>query len=123
MHILLAEDDLAGQVIVRHILERLGHCVVVVGNGSEAVEAAERWRFDVILMDIQMPGLDGFAATVQIRENERTKPFRTPIVALNSIDLGHIFFEAGMDGYLPKPANSDSVTAALRAVRTSAVSP
>ena len=120
MHVLLAEDDLASQVIVRQILERLGHCVAVVGNGIEAVEATEHWRFDAILMDIQMPIMDGFTATVQIRERERAKSFRTPIVALNSIDLGEIFLEAGMDGYLPKPANTESIQEALGAVMASA---
>jgi CheY-like chemotaxis protein len=112
MNVLVAEDDLTSQLIVRRILENHGHVVMVVDNGCDAVTATGLYRFDAILIDIQMPIMDGFAATLQIRENERYKPYRTPIIAFSGLDLDAIFRQTGMDGYLPKPANPESLLAA-----------
>jgi CheY-like chemotaxis protein len=71
LHILLAEDSVVNQRVAFGLLERLGHTIVVATNGREAVEAFEREPFDLILMDVQMPEMDGFEATVLIREREK----------------------------------------------------
>jgi two-component system, sensor histidine kinase and response regulator len=106
LKILLAEDSLVNQKLVRALLERRGHSVLVANNGSEAVAAFASQRFDVILMDIQMPEMDGLEATAAIRMAERQSGIHTPIVAMTA----HVLqgdrercLEAGMDEYLAKP--------------------
>ncbi|CRK46055.1 hypothetical protein BN1723_019891, partial [Verticillium longisporum] len=83
--ILLAEDNRVNQRLAVKILEKYHHVVTVVGNGHEAVEAIKRKRFDVILMDVQMPIMGGFEATGKIRDYEREAgSHRTPIIALTA---------------------------------------
>jgi signal transduction histidine kinase/CheY-like chemotaxis protein len=105
VRVLLVEDNLVNQKVVLMMLKRLGHAAVVAGNGKEAVELFRRHPFDLVLMDIQMPEMDGFEATAAIRAMEVTG-MRTPIIALTA----HVMkgddercLAAGMDGYLPKP--------------------
>lgn len=123
MHVLLAEDDLSTQLMVRRMLQRNGHLVTVVANGVEALEAMELCRFDGVLMDIQMPLMDGFTATIKIRERERLLGFRTPIVAFTSVEYEKAFLDAGMDGYVSKPATVASLEAALHAALASSAVP
>ena len=117
MNILLAEDDAISRLMVRRILEQEGHLVTVARNGTEAVEAFEPSRFDIVLMDIQMPIMDGFRATYEIRKKERPGELRIPIIAFTAIDFSDAFQKAGMDGYVAKPVNVDAL---LRTVKAAA---
>ena len=104
--ILVAEDNILEQANIKNQMQRLGLQVVIVGNGREAVEECEQNRFDLIMMDILMPVMDGFEAVRLIREQERLQGYRTPIIALTSYSLQAIqerCARAGMNGYLAKP--------------------
>jgi two-component system sensor histidine kinase/response regulator len=108
LRILLAEDNLINQQLALHILERQGHTVAVAANGREALAALEEERFDVVLMDLQMPEMNGFEATAAIRERERSAPSgkHIPIIALTAHAMKgdeERCLAAGMDGYLSKP--------------------
>jgi CheY-like chemotaxis protein len=113
--VLLAEDGLVNQLLVKRLLEKAGHTVTVVGNGAQAVEMVARSHFDVVLMDIQMPELDGFEATIRIRANEKNGR-RVPVIALTAHAMEgdrERCLAAGMDGYLSKPIRPDALFAAL----------
>jgi len=105
--ILLAEDNRVNQRLAVKILEKYHHVVTVVGNGFEAVEAIKKKKFDVILMDVQMPIMGGFEATGKIREYERSLgTHRTPIIALTAHAMmgdRERCIQAQMDEYLSKP--------------------
>ncbi|KAL8690766.1 MAG: hypothetical protein Q9218_003859 [Villophora microphyllina] len=105
--ILLAEDNVVNQRLAVKILEKYNHGVTVANNGQEALEAVQRRRFDVILMDVQMPVMGGFEATGKIREYEQSEGLvRTPIIALTAhAMLGdrEKCINAQMDEYLTKP--------------------
>ena len=106
--VLLAEDDLVSRNIVTIILEKKGFKVVAVENGQDAVTAYEKEKFDLILMDVNMPYLDGFSATIQIRQREKSSSFHTPIIAMTAYALKgdrEKCLESGMDDYLSKPIN------------------
>jgi signal transduction histidine kinase/CheY-like chemotaxis protein/ligand-binding sensor domain-containing protein len=106
LRILVAEDNAVNQKVARHVLERLGHSVVVVGDGRQALEEAGRHAFDVILMDVQMPEMDGFEATSAIRARERETGGHVPIVALTAHAMKgdhERCLAVGMDAYLAKP--------------------
>ncbi|CAI7651748.1 unnamed protein product [Penicillium manginii] len=111
LSILLAEDNEVNQKVALKILEKHNHHVAVVDNGLDAFVQAKKGKFDVILMDIQMPVMGGFESTAKIREHEHSNNLsRTPIVALTA----HAMFgdrerciAAGMNGYLSKPLNPD----------------
>ena len=104
--ILLAEDNVVNQRLAVGTLEKHGHMVVVVDNGRDAVQAVRARRFDVILMDVQMPDLDGLQATAAIRDLEANTGIHTPIIALTARaitdDRDHCR-NAGMDEYITKP--------------------
>lgn len=106
LKILLAEDGLANQKLAVGLLEKWGHQVVVANNGVEAVAAFEREPFDLILMDVQMPELDGLEATARIRQLEEFRSGRVPIIAMTARAMKgdrERCLEAGMDGYVSKP--------------------
>src|SRR6202030_3317939 len=84
MHILLAEDNLANQRVARTILEKAGHSVVVAETGKLAVMLLDEKCFDLILMDVQMPDMDGFEATAAIRKREKPIGKHTPIIAMTA---------------------------------------
>jgi CheY-like chemotaxis protein len=105
LRILVAEDNPVNQMLTRKLLERCGHEVVVVDDGRSAVTAAQAHRFDVILMDVQMPEMSGFEATRRIRAHE-VDAGRVPIIALTAHAMSgdrERCLEAGMDDYLTKP--------------------
>jgi CheY-like chemotaxis protein len=107
--ILLAEDNPVNQMVAARLLEKRGHQVTVAANGREAVAAVEREAFDLVLMDVQMPEMDGFAATAAIRKAEIGTGRHLPIFALTARAMkgdAERCLLAGMDGYLPKPINS-----------------
>jgi CheY-like chemotaxis protein/HPt (histidine-containing phosphotransfer) domain-containing protein len=102
MAILLVEDNEVNQKVALHLLK--GHDVTAVSNGRDAVEACRERRFDVVLMDIQMPGMNGLEATAAIRQME--KAYRTPIIAMTArtiLEDRVSYIEGGMDGYISKP--------------------
>jgi two-component system, sensor histidine kinase and response regulator len=104
--VLLAEDNRVNQRLAVAMLQRLGQDVSVASNGREAVEQWSRQQFDLILMDMQMPEVDGCQATREIREKERARGGHTRIIALTAHAMPgdeQICLQAGMDGYLAKP--------------------
>jgi two-component system, sensor histidine kinase and response regulator len=106
LRILVAEDNLVNQTLARRLLEKRGHTVVIVGNGIEAVRQAKEHCFDVILMDVQMPEMDGCDAARAIRILESGRGLHVPIIALTAHALKDDkdkCLAAGMDGYVTKP--------------------
>jgi CheY-like chemotaxis protein len=119
MRILLAEDSLVNQKDAVTLLEREGHIVVVANDGREAIEAFDSQEFDLILMDVQMPEMDGFEATAAIRIEERQTGKHIPIIAMTAYALKgdrERCLEAGMDGYVPKPIHGEELFDAIVAV-------
>jgi signal transduction histidine kinase/HPt (histidine-containing phosphotransfer) domain-containing protein/ActR/RegA family two-component response regulator len=114
--VLIAEDNVVNQMVTARMLERLGFEAEVVGTGQEAAAAARRERFDAILMDGQMPGMDGFEATTRIRAFEG--PVRhTPIIALTAGAMRgdrERCLAAGMDDYVAKPLSPEGLEAVLQ---------
>jgi signal transduction histidine kinase/ActR/RegA family two-component response regulator len=111
--VLVVEDNALSREIAVHRLNKANFDVVTAENGREAVERYSREHFDLILMDCQMPEMDGFQATEQIRQLERSRPSRTMIVALTAHAMeGYkdVCLQAGMDSYLNKPINERELT-------------
>jgi PAS domain S-box-containing protein len=105
-HILLVEDNVVNQRLASRIIEKAGHGVVIVGNGREAVAALKRETFDLVFMDIQMPEMDGFEATMAIRKDEVGKSRHVPIIAMTAHAMTgdrDRCLAAGMDSYISKP--------------------
>jgi len=106
MRILLVEDNPVNQLLARRLIEKQGYTVVIAGNGRQAIETLEQGEFDLVLMDVQMPEMDGMQATISIREREKTTGRHVPIYAMTAHALKNdreLCIEAGMDGYLAKP--------------------
>lgn len=122
LNVLVAEDNLVNQKLLEQLLKKAGHRVVVVQNGREAVEAFERERFDLVLMDIQMPVMSGEEATTRIRGLPNGR--ETPIVALTAHAMKgdrERYLAQGLDAYIAKPVDAKElhrVVAELIAVRT-----
>ena len=114
LRILLAEDNLVNQKVTLRILARLGYRADVVANGEEVMQAVAKVDYDVILMDVQMPVLDGLEATRRIRAaDDRSKPYIIAMTAgATELDREHCI-DAGMDDFLAKPAQVESIVAAL----------
>jgi PAS domain S-box-containing protein len=118
LRILLAEDNAVNQKVALRLLEQLGYAADVASNGIEALEALERRQYDVVLMDVQMPELDGLDATRRICE--RWPDTRPRIVAMTANALPEdreACFAAGMDDYVAKPIRPDALAGALKRVR------
>jgi CheY-like chemotaxis protein len=119
LRILLAEDHVVNRKLAMRLLEKQGHMVEVASNGLEAVSALERADFDLVLMDIQMPEMDGISATVAVREKERETGNHLPIIAVTAHAMKgdkERCFEAGMDGYITKPIRVPELLAAIEQV-------
>ncbi len=106
LRVLLAEDNAVSQRLTVRLLEKRGHTTVVAATGKEALAALEREPFDLVLIDVQMPEMDGFEATAAIREREKTTGHHIPIVAMTAHAMTgdeKRCLQAGMDGYVAKP--------------------
>jgi len=123
LHILLAEDNAVNGYLAVRLLEKQGHTVVVAANGHQAVEMSERERFDLVLMDVQMPEMDGFEATAEIRRRERMAApgslDHVPIIAMTA----HVMqgdearcLRAGMDAYVSKPIDARKLVSAIESM-------
>ena len=116
LKILLAEDNLVNQKLAKHLLEKSGHTATVVGDGKAALNEFQDKEFDLVLMDIQMPIMDGWEATESIRQFENYSGKHTPIIALTAHAISgdrEKCLNAGMDGYLPKPFKFDAFTSEI----------
>ncbi len=114
--ILLAEDNPVNQHVAVRLLQKRGYEVAVARNGVEALKALETQTFDLVLMDVQMPEMDGFEATAAIRQKERGQGRRLPIIALTAHAMAgdeERCLRAGMDGYIPKPISPELLFAAI----------
>ncbi len=116
LHLLVAEDSVVNQTLAVRLLERRGHTAEVASNGRQAVAALETQRFDAVLMDVQMPDMDGLEATANIRAQEQATGAHTPIIAMTA----HVMqgdrercLGAGMDDYVAKPIQADALFAIL----------
>jgi CheY-like chemotaxis protein/HPt (histidine-containing phosphotransfer) domain-containing protein len=119
LKVLVAEDNRVNQHVVVGMLERAGHRAAVAENGREALALLEKERFDVVLMDVQMPELDGIETTTAIRERERTGGGHLPIVAVTAHTMqgdAERCLAAGMDAYLAKPLQARELLATIDSV-------
>jgi len=124
LRLLLAEDNAVNQRLAVSVLEKRGHEVVVAGNGREALAALDERAFDAVLMDVQMPEMDGFEATVAIRARERRSGAHIPIIAMTAHAMKgdrERCLAAGMDGYVAKPLDPKELFLALDGIAASAV--
>ena len=109
LRVLLAEDNVVNQRLALRLLQKCGHDVALAGNGHEVLAALESGEFDVALMDVQMPEMDGFEATAAIREKEKVVGKHLPIIAMTAHAMSgdrERCLGAGMDGYLAKPIHA-----------------
>jgi CheY-like chemotaxis protein len=125
LRILVAEDNAVNQRVAKRLLEKQGHSVRIAGDGREALAAFEEEVFDLILMDLQMPEMGGYAATAEIRKREMVSGKRTPVIALTAHAIKGTREEclaAGMDGYVSKPIRPAELWAELGSWQDTAVS-
>jgi CheY-like chemotaxis protein len=119
--ILVAEDNRVNQVLAQRLLEKRGHTVVLAETGKAALEAVEKQTFDLILMDIQMPEMDGLEATAAIRQREKISGKHLPIIAMTANamigDKEHCL-QAGMDGYVAKPLSVNDLFSTIETLLT-----
>jgi PAS domain S-box-containing protein len=126
LHILLVEDSLINQKLAVALLESEGHRVTVAHNGRQAIDALDHGGFDLVVMDVQMPEMDGMEATSRIRAKQRPTGSHTPILAMTAYALKgdrQRCLEAGMDGYIAKPIRADELFDAIEALFSSSGPP
>jgi PAS domain S-box-containing protein len=120
LRILVADDNTINRAVATAMLKKRGHVPVQVANGVEAVQAATREIFDVILMDVQMPEMDGFEATARIRSIQKECGRRTPIIAMTAHAISGYrekCLACGMDDYITKPVQVDELVALIERLR------
>jgi CheY-like chemotaxis protein len=118
--ILVAEDNVVNQRLTEHLLRAGGHHVRVANNGREALELLEKQTFDVALVDVQMPEMDGFQLTAAIREKEKNTEAHLPIIAMTAYAMKgdrERCLEAGMDSYVAKPVSSSQLFETIDSVQ------
>jgi len=126
LRILVAEDNPVNQALILRVLQKQGHAPELARTGREAVAMAAAGRFDVAFMDVQMPEMDGFAATAAIRESERESSAHLPIFAMTAHAMKgdeQRCLAAGMDGYISKPVDFSKIRLVLDGVRAQAPNP
>jgi PAS domain S-box-containing protein len=119
LNILVAEDNPVNQKVASAILKKWGHRVVVVSNGREALEAIDKERVDLILMDVQMPEMDGFETTELIRDSEKADGGHVPIVAMTAHAMKgdrERCLVAGMDSYVSKPVRTEELFSVIESL-------
>jgi CheY-like chemotaxis protein len=119
LRILVAEDNLVNQKLVMRLLEKMGHLSKLAQNGREVLRMLESETFDLVLMDVQMPEMDGLTATRKIREMEIQTKSHVPIIAMTAHAIKgdrERCLEAGMDSYISKPMTSQGIAAAIAEV-------
>ena len=119
LRVLVAEDNLINQRLALAMLTRLGHTGVVVGDGEKALKCLAKLKFDVVLMDVMMPVLDGLGALGAIREQEQTTGAHLPVIIVTAhTDPGDVqkFKLAGADGYVAKPMEIERLKEELKRV-------
>ena len=114
LHILIAEDNLINQKLIRHILTKMGYDTEIAQNGHEVLEKMKIKPYDVILMDIQMPEMDGLEATGIIRKQQIQQPYIIAMTANAMPEDREICIQAGMDEYIAKPMKLDELNAILK---------
>lgn len=126
LRILLAEDCVFNQKLVGHLLKKDGHHVEIVSDGVQAANASRDNDYDVILMDIEMPRMNGFEATEQIRDAERTTGHHVPILAMTAHEADSIRDQcaaSGIDNIVTKPVNATELRDVLQAIGTPDTTP
>jgi CheY-like chemotaxis protein len=116
LHILIADDNLVNLRLARGLLAKQGHSAVTVSSGREALAALEQQNFDLVLMDVQMPDMDGFETTKAIRARERISKTHLPIVAMTAHAMSgdrERCLAAGMDSYVTKPVDAAKLFTAI----------
>jgi signal transduction histidine kinase/DNA-binding response OmpR family regulator/HPt (histidine-containing phosphotransfer) domain-containing protein len=126
LRILVTDDNPVNQLLAVRVLEKSGHSTAVADNGQEALKALEREAFDVVLMDVQMPVLNGLDATAQIRQKEKGTGRHLPILAMTAHAMKgdrERCLEGGMDGYVSKPIQTEELFLAIAAIAAEVVAP
>ena len=125
LRILLAEDNFVNQKVAMRTLQRLGYQVDVADNGLAAIDACHQRAYDLILMDVQMPEMDGLEATRDIRAHfpQEQQPMIVAMTADALMETRQACLEAGMDGYISKPVDLDDLTRVLQDCQTRAHTP
>jgi two-component system sensor histidine kinase/response regulator len=116
LRILVAEDNAVNQAVIIRVLQKMGHATVLAHNGKEALAFASAENFDVVFMDVQMPEMDGLAATGAIRESEKNGGRHLPIFAMTAHAMKgdrERCLDAGMDGYITKPVRFSDIEQTL----------
>jgi CheY-like chemotaxis protein len=119
LRVLVAEDNAVNQLLTKRLIENQGHSAVLVANGREALAALAEGKFDLALMDVQMPDMDGLEATAFIRDQERHTGAHLPIIAMTAGAMQGDMercLEAGMDAYVSKPVNLSELFTAIERV-------
>ena len=114
LRILLADDSVVHQKVTAALLQKQGHEVTITSNGKEAVDALESQNFDIVLMDVEMPVMNGLEATTAIRQRESWQGGHIPVVAVTSIPDVARCLAAGMDAHLPKPLQAEALSLTMQ---------
>src|ERR1700685_2295711 len=127
LRVLVAEDNAVNQAVIVRVLQKMGHAPVLAQNGKEALTLASTEKFDLVFMDVQMPEMDGMAATTAIRENEKKNGrAHLPIFAMTAHAMKgdrERCLEAGMDGYITKPVRFSDIEQTLSGITRAPIAP
>jgi len=122
--VLLAEDNPVNQTLTRALLEQLGHCVLTVADGSQALDLVKQQKVDVLLLDVMMPAMDGLSALKALRRSEKHTGAHLPVLMLTGQALDgdqERFIALGANGCVSKPVNRDKLEQAIKQLRLTAL--